>query len=95
MRWAEPNYAQDGRVTLLDVETIAPAAVKVLGLWQSPERTFVITELGTNYIEAGWPKPAGLRNLGIQLSGPAVTASIFGPSPTQPSLDAVHHQADD
>jgi hypothetical protein len=77
MRAADPNFAADGRLTILDAQVIAPGAIKVLGVWESQEGAIVITNSGVNIVLPGWDKPGGVGNLIIHLTGP-VTPRVFG-----------------
>jgi hypothetical protein len=77
MRAVEPDFAADGRLTILDAEVVAPGAVRVLGIWEARNGAIVITNWGVRLRLPGWDKPSGARNLTIQLTGP-VTSKVFG-----------------
>jgi hypothetical protein len=43
LRIGEPDFAQDGRLVLLDLEVAEPGRVRVQGIWSGPESAVVAT----------------------------------------------------
>ena len=76
MRKAEPNFALGDRLTMVDVEVLAPGQVKVLGTWVASDKAFFITHKGVSFLKTGWPAPGAVRNLALQFSG-IITAGAF------------------
>ncbi|KAE9640687.1 HNH endonuclease [Pseudomonas sp. PB103] len=52
MRRSEPQYASDGKVTMLDLEVIQEGQVRVQGVWPSGNSAIVVTEKAINVCNA-------------------------------------------
>jgi hypothetical protein len=84
MRQAEPQFAADDRLIVIDLEVIAPGSVKLLGFWQSEEGAIIVTPTGVNLIRPG-KQHARIEGIHFEIDGP-VTPRAFGFMPNGAAL---------
>lgn len=82
MQRAEPMYASDGRVTMLDLEVIKEGQVRVQGFWPLENSAIVVTEkainmCSSNALSSSNPKPLTMIGAGdetvLLFTGPVDT----------------------
>jgi hypothetical protein len=83
LRQAEPAFASDGRLTLLDLEVLEPGLVRVQGVWATQDQPYLVavTTERLAFLHPGLPAPLALVGDGpdscLGYEGP-ITASLFG-----------------
>jgi hypothetical protein len=91
MRVHEPAFAQDGRLTMLDLEVVEPGLVRVQGVWTRGLDAVVITRERLAFVSMtpGWTHPISLEGAGAETvlyyTGPITRAAFnMGPSDRPP-----------
>lgn len=81
LRDQEPDFAADGRITLLDLEVLEPGLVRVQGVWNDQRQVVAITKRALSFIDPIRPRPIALIGHGeksvLRYTGPISTA-LFG-----------------
>jgi hypothetical protein len=92
LRIQEPNYAEDGRLALLDLEVLEPGLLRVQGLWAHGQRAVVITKERLAFIWPELQQPLSMIGAGadsvLMYDGP-ISAALFGYSDTAPAALSV------
>jgi len=84
LRRQEPQFASDGRLTLLDLEVLEPGLVRVQGVWRKDYRHLIaITPSRLSFLEPGRPLPISMVGEGaasvLHFTGPLTSAAFsFG-----------------
>lgn len=60
MQFQQPSYARDGRITVIDIETVKPGLLKVKGCWPSKNNGIVVTDNTLSFCDKRWIGPRSL-----------------------------------
>lgn len=76
-----PQYADNGRFVMLDIEVVKPGIVKVQGVWVNGFEVIIITENLLSFITPGLRQPLSMcgegENSVLHYTGP-IDTSLFG-----------------
>jgi hypothetical protein len=93
VRYQDPEFASDGRITALDIEVLKPGLVRVRGCWPDGNVGVVITDRALSFCTRGLREPVSMIGEGegsvLMFAGPVTTAMFgFGQQTSNPSLTA-------
>ena len=81
VRQHEPDYANQERLTVLDVEVVEPGLVRVQGIWPHDVHPVVVTQEHLMFLDRGREAPKSLAGEGADsvwfYDGP-ITTTLFG-----------------
>lgn len=91
VRYQDPTFAADGRITALDIEVIKPGLVRVQGFWPDGDVGVVITNKALSFCTRGLREPVSMIGEGegsvLLYAGPITSALFgFGPNTSNPSI---------
>jgi hypothetical protein len=83
MRAAVPDFALDGRLTLIDLEVVAPGKVRVLGTWADAGNVVCITREALFFCKPSLDSPSIIIGAGpdstiLKCDGSLTSAALFG-----------------
>lgn len=95
LREQEPDFAADGRITLLDLEVLKPGLVRVQGIWNDQRQVVAITNSALSFIDPTRERPISLMGHGeksvLRYTG-SITTALFGFGDKNESAIHVPHE---
>lgn len=81
VRRQEPDFGEDGRITLLEIEVLEPGLVRVEGIWVHGSRAVVITKQRLAFVWPDLHEPVSMVGEGrgsvLMYMGP-ISGALFG-----------------